>query len=87
MPRYWYGPVDVDDKDLVNADATNHEVTRTKNKKVTKVKQTGSQYSDVSTMVLFAYDNGFVADHSTAILVGTPRLRQLRVVKREWLFV
>ena len=83
MPRYWYGPIDVDDSDLVNEESTSHETTRMKNKKVAKVKTTGSKYSDASTLVLFEYENGFVADHSTALLVGTARLRQLRVVRSE----
>lgn len=83
MPRYWYGPVDVDESDIVNEESTNREVTRLKNRKITKVKTTGSQYSNSSTLVLFEYEDGFVADHSTAILVGTARLRQLRVLKRE----
>ena len=83
MPRYWYGPVDIDDSDLVNEESTNREVTRLKNKKITKVKTTGSQYTKASTLVLFEYEDGFVADHSTAILVGTARLRQLRVLRSE----
>ena len=83
MPRYWYGPVDIDESDLVNEESTNREVTRLKNKKITKVKTTGSQYTNASTLVLFEYEDGFVADHSTAILVGTARLRQLRVLKSE----
>ena len=83
MPRYWYGPVDVADSDIVKEEGTNHEVTRMKNKKVAKVKTTGSKYSGASTLVLFEYDDGFVVDHSTAVLVGTARLRQLRVFKSE----
>lgn len=83
MPRYWYGPVDVDDSNIVNEESTKREVTRVKNKKITKVKTTGSQYTNASTLVLFQYEDGFVADHSTAMLVGTARLRQLRVLKSE----
>ena len=83
MPRYWYGPVDIDESDLVNEESTNHEVTRLKNKKITKEKTTGSQYTNAPTLVLFEYEDGFVADHSTAILVGTARLRQLRVLRSE----
>lgn len=84
MPRYWYGPVDIDESDLVHEESTNREVTRQKNKKITKVKTTDSQYTNASTLVLFEYEDGFVADHNTAILVGTARLRQLRVLKSEF---
>ena len=87
MPRYWYGPVDVDESDIVNKEGTNLEVTRLKNKKIAKVKTTGGKFTDVSTLVLFEYEEGFVADHSTAKLVGTARLRQLRIVKSKLLSV
>ena len=81
MPRFWYGPVAIDNTDIVNEEATNRETVKTKNKKVVKTKTTGSQYDNGSALVLFDYEDGFVADHSTAFLIGTPRLRQLRVHK------
>ena len=87
MPRYWYGPVAIDNKDIVNEEATNSDTKRTKHKKVVSTKTTGSKYNDGSSLVLFSYEGKFVADHSTAYLIGTPRLRQLRIQKSKSVLV
>ena len=81
MPRVWYGPTDFSDSDRLEEEVTKSNVIiRMKRKKVTKTKTTiGNVHFE--NEVLFNYEKGFVADHTTAILVGTPRLRQLRVRK------
>ena len=33
------------------------------------------------TSTMFEYNNGYVADHETSWLVGSPRIRQLRIRK------
>lgn len=80
MPRFWYGPFAIDEEVLVKQETTTEEVTKEKNKKVKKTKITVSNV-EVGFNVLYTYDAGFVADHSTAALVGTARLRQLRIIK------
>lgn len=80
MPRYWYGPFAIDDENLLKEETTTEEVKREKNKKVKKKKSTISNIEE-GFEVLHYYDDRFVADHGTAVLVGTARLRQLRVIK------
>jgi len=80
MPRYWYGPFAIDEEDLVKEEITSQEVVREKNKKVRKTKITVANV-EAGFKVLFEYDKGFVADRITAFLVGTARLRQLRMKK------
>ena len=79
MPRYWYGPYAANVKVVVREESTRVEVTREKNKKVKKTKTTASNLE--AGLNVHGYEKGFVADHSTARLVGTARLRQLRIVK------
>ena len=86
MPRYWYGPFAIDEEDLVKEEITSQEVVREKNKKVRKTKITVANV-EAGFKVLFEYDKGFVADRSTAFLVGTARLRQLRMKKGLWVIV
>ena len=80
MPRYWYGPFAIDDEALVKEETTTEELKREKHKKVKKTKTSVSNI-EAGFEVLHNYDDVFVADHGTAILVGTARLRQLRVIK------
>lgn len=80
MPRYWYGPFAINDELLVKEETTTEEVTREKHKKVKKTRTSVSNL-EIGFNVLYEYDKGFVADRSTALLVGTARLRQLRIIK------
>ncbi|XP_022801964.1 uncharacterized protein LOC111339550, partial [Stylophora pistillata] len=82
-PRFWYGPIAIEEKDITNEEATNSDTKRTKHKKVVMTTTTGSKYDVGSSSVLFSYEGKFVADHSTAYLIGTPRLRQLRIQKNK----
>ena len=80
MPGYWYGPFAINDELLVKEETTTEEVTREKHKKVKKTRTSVSNV-EIGFNVLYKYDKGFVADRSTAVLVGTARLRQLRIIK------
>ena len=88
MPRFWYGPfaMDEDDLEILNKESSKEVVDKQKSKKVKKTKIVVSNI-ETGFNVLYAYNEGFVADHSTATLVGTARLRQLRIQKGVWLFV
>ena len=86
MPRFWYGPfaMDEDDLEILNKESSKEEVDKQKSKKVKKTKIVVSNI-ETGFNVLYGYNEGFVADHSTAMLVGTARLRQLRIQKGVWL--
>ena len=86
MPRFWYGPFAIDEKDLdlLNAESTKEDVEKQKNKKTKKLKTVVSNM-ETGFNVLYGYNQGFVADHSTAKVVGSARLRQLRIQKGLWL--
>ncbi|EDO34429.1 predicted protein [Nematostella vectensis] len=81
-PRYWYGPVvDVNETFIegqeIRKARTILRVKRKNSKQWTTV--TGNYVKDPS--VLYVYTDGFTADRETAYMVGSPRLRQLRVKK------
>ena len=77
--------MDEDDLEILNKESSKEEVDKQKSKKVKKTKIVVSNI-ETGFNVLYGYNEGFVADHSTAMLVGTARLRQLRIQKGVWLF-
>jgi hypothetical protein len=53
------------------------------NKGSSKWRSVKGNYID-NPSVVFQYKKNFVADHESAYLVGSPRLRQLRIKKSEF---
>lgn len=80
-PQYWYGPVVRFNRSSVETEQIQ------KQRKVIKLRNfrsrakwrtvTGNYIDNPS--VVYQYKENFVADHETAYLVGSPRLRQLRI--------
>ncbi|KAK3737773.1 hypothetical protein QZH41_012212 [Actinostola sp. cb2023] len=84
-PRYWYGPLEkFNESDIESVGfEMNTEVLWMKERNASNRWQiTNGNYAKNPT-VLYKYPQGFVADHATGVLVGSPRIRQLRVKKNQ----
>lgn len=83
-PRYWYGPVvQFNQEELLGLEVRkSRTVIRLKKKKGKKWRTVmGNYVKDFE--VLHAYKEGYIADRETTYLVGSPRLRILRIKKGE----
>ena len=82
IPKYWYGPVTkFNQSGLLDIEIR-------KNRRIFRIRKTSGKKSFVATgsyveptSTMFEYNNGYVADHETSWLVGSPRIRQLRIRK------
>ena len=82
LPNFWYGPVtNFNESGVLGTQVRkNRKIFRVRKSNIKKAFLGTGSYVEPFEM-MFEYNNGYVADHETAWLVGSPRLRQLRIRK------